>query len=45
MQKFDEMYTRLPYAFFTKGEQVRDHYRIYDEWLARQPDDMMARRR
>ncbi|MES2952311.1 MAG: circularly permuted type 2 ATP-grasp protein [Pseudomonadota bacterium] len=45
MQKFDEMYTSLPYAFFTKGEQVRDHYKIYDEWLARQPGDMMAKRR
>ncbi len=45
MQKFDEMYTSLPYAFFTKGEQVRDHYKIYDAWLARQPGDMMAKRR
>jgi uncharacterized circularly permuted ATP-grasp superfamily protein len=45
MQKFDEMYTQLPYAFFTKGEQVRDHYKIYDAWLARQPGDMMAKRR
>jgi uncharacterized circularly permuted ATP-grasp superfamily protein len=45
MQKFDEMYTKLPYEFFTKGEQIRDHYKIYDEWLARQPGDMMAKRR
>ena len=45
MQKFDEMYTRLPYEFFTKGELVREHYKIYDEWLARQPGDMMAKRR
>ena len=45
MQKFDEMYTRLPYEFFSKGEQIRDHYKIYDEWLARQPGDMMASRR
>ncbi len=45
MQTFDEMYTRLPYAFFTEGAQVREHYKIYDEWLARQPGDMMARRR
>ncbi len=45
MQKFDEMYTSLPYQFFSKGEQVRDHYKIYDEWLARQPGDMMAKRR
>ena len=45
MQKFDEMYTSLPYQFFSKGEQVRDHYKIYDAWLARQPGDMMAKRR
>ena len=45
MQKFDEMYTQLPYAFFSKGEQIRDHYKIYDAWLARQPGDMMAKRR
>nr|WP_315849003.1 circularly permuted type 2 ATP-grasp protein [uncultured Rhodoferax sp.] len=45
MQKFDEMYTQLPYEFFTQGEQIRDHYKIYDEWLARQPGDMMAKRR
>ncbi len=45
MHKFDEMYTRLPYEFFSKGEQIRDHYKIYDEWLARQPGDMMAKRR
>jgi uncharacterized circularly permuted ATP-grasp superfamily protein len=45
MQKFDEMYTQLPYEFFTQGEQIRDHYKIYDAWLARQPGDMMAKRR
>jgi len=45
MQKFDEMYTQLPYEFFSKGAQIRDHYKIYDEWLARQPGDMMAKRR
>ncbi|MDR3454649.1 MAG: circularly permuted type 2 ATP-grasp protein [Rhodoferax sp.] len=45
MQKFDEMYTQLPYEFFTHGVQIRDHYKIYDEWLARQPGDMMAKRR
>ena len=45
MVKFDEMYTRLPYEFFTHGAQIRDHYKIYDEWLARQPGDMMAKRR
>ena len=37
MHKFDEMYTSLPYQFFSKGEQVRDHYKIYDDWLAQQP--------
>jgi uncharacterized circularly permuted ATP-grasp superfamily protein len=45
MQKFDEMYTRLPYEFFTHGARIRDHYKIYDEWLASQPGDMMAKRR
>ena len=45
MHKFDEMYTALPYEFFSGGKQIRDHYRIYDEWLARQPGDMMAKRR
>ncbi len=45
MQKFDEMYTQLPYEFFSKGEQIRDHYKVYDEWLARQPGDTMAKRR
>ena len=45
MQKFDEMYTQLPYEFFTHGAQIREHYKIYDEWLARQPGDMMAKRR
>ncbi len=45
MQRFDEMYTRLPYEFFSQGEQVREHYKIYDAWMARQPGDMMAKRR
>ena len=45
MQKFDEMYTQLPYEFFTHGAKIRDHYKIYDEWLARQPGDTMAKRR
>ena len=45
MTKFDEMYTSLPYEFFSGGEKIRDHYKIYDEWLARQPGDMMANRR
>ena len=45
MQKFDEMYTNLPYQFFTDGKEVRDHYKIYDAWLAKQPGDMMRKRR
>jgi len=45
MQKFDEMYTRLPYEFFSGGKQVREHYKMYDAWLARQPGDTMAKRR
>ena len=45
MRKFDEMYTQLPYEFFTRGAKIREHYKIYDEWLARQPGDMMAKRR
>jgi uncharacterized circularly permuted ATP-grasp superfamily protein len=45
MQRFDEMYTAMPYEFFSKGKQIRNHYKIYDEWLARQPGDMMAKRR
>ncbi len=44
-KKFDEMYTQLPYEFFSKGAQIRDHYKIYDEWLARQPGDTMAKKR
>lgn len=45
MQKFDEMYTALPYKFFTQGEEIRDHYKTYDAWLAKQPGDMMRKRR
>ena len=45
MKKFDEMYTALPYEFFSDGALIRDHYKTYDRWLARQPGDMMARRR
>ncbi len=45
MLKYDEMYTKLPYEFFSKGTQIRKHYEVYDAWLARQPGDMMAKRR
>lgn len=45
MRKFDEMYTQLPYEFFSQGRVIRDHYKKYDAWLAKQPGDMMAKRR
>ena len=45
MHKFDEMYTQLPYEFFSEGQQIRDHYKRYDAWLAKQPGDMMRKRR
>ncbi|MGR4871468.1 circularly permuted type 2 ATP-grasp protein [Variovorax sp. LARHSF232] len=41
MHKFDEMYEQLPYA----GAAVRKHYQRYDQWLARQPGELMRRRR
>ena len=33
MQKYDEMYTLLPFD----GSDVRDHYKAYAQWLAQQP--------
>ncbi len=33
MQKFDEMYTGLPYV----GGAEREHYQIYAQWLKQQP--------
>ena len=45
MHKFDEMYTQLPYEFFSQGKLIRDHYKRYDAWLAKQPGDMMRKRR
>ncbi len=45
MQKFDEMYKKMPYEFFTQGAGVREHYKNYDIWLAQQPGDMMTKRR
>ena len=42
MHKFDEMYTAMPYEFFSGGKQIREHYKIYDEWLARQPAAVRA---
>ncbi|MFM2035342.1 MAG: hypothetical protein RL459_607, partial [Pseudomonadota bacterium] len=41
MQKFDEMYTQLPYA----QSGVRDHYQAYLQWLQQQPTDAMKARR
>ncbi len=41
MQKFDEMYARLPYD----PARVREHYEAYEHWLARQPADAMRARR
>lgn len=45
MTKFDEMYTSLPYEFFSGGGKSRNHYKIHDERLARKRGDMMANRR
>ncbi len=41
MHKFDEMYEKLPYA----GAAVRGHYQRYDQWLGRQPGEVMRQRR
>ena len=41
MHKFDEMYEQQPYA----GAGIREHYKRYDQWLARQPGDAMRARR
>ncbi|SFM05965.1 circularly permuted type 2 ATP-grasp protein [Variovorax sp. OV329] len=41
MHRFDEMYEQLPYA----GAAVRKHYQRYDQWLAKQPGELMRRRR
>ena len=40
MQKYDEMYTMLPFD----GSDVRDHYKAYAQWLAQQPAQTMAAR-
>jgi uncharacterized circularly permuted ATP-grasp superfamily protein len=45
MQKFDEMYTQVPYPDPEPREQVRAHYQTYLAWLSRQPAGMMAQRR
>jgi uncharacterized circularly permuted ATP-grasp superfamily protein len=41
MHKFDEMYEQLPY----NGAAVRSHYKRYDQWLAKQPPEVMRSRR
>ena len=41
MHKFDEMYEQLPYS----GAAIRSHYKRYDQWLARQPGELMRSRR
>ena len=41
MHKFDEMYEQLPY----NGAAVRSHYKRYDQWLAKQPAEVMRSRR
>ncbi len=37
MLKFDEMHAA--------AGDVREHYKVYDKWLARQPADVMKARR
>jgi uncharacterized circularly permuted ATP-grasp superfamily protein len=41
MHKFDEMYEQLPY----QGAAIREHYKRYDQWLAKQPPEVMRSRR
>ncbi|GKT00131.1 circularly permuted type 2 ATP-grasp protein [Acidovorax sp. SUPP3434] len=41
MQKFDEMYTMLPFD----GSDVRPHYKRYGQWLSGQADEAMQARR
>ncbi len=45
MQKFDEMYTRLPEGPVGANGEVRAHYQTYAQWLASQPHEVMQRRR
>jgi len=56
MQKFDEMFADSPASFQVQGQSqggpgqvqvqgVREHYRAYAEWLARQPQEAMRARR
>src|SRR3954464_1420387 len=41
MHKFDEMYEQLPYS----GAAIRQHYKRYDQWLPKQPGEVMRARR
>ncbi len=45
MQKFDEMYTEVPYATATGLVPARPHYQVFADWLARQNPGVMASRR
>ena len=45
MQKFDEMYTAVPYGTATDPAAVRAHYRTFAQWLSRQDPALMASRR
>ncbi|MBK9572905.1 MAG: circularly permuted type 2 ATP-grasp protein [Rhodoferax sp.] len=45
MQKFDEMYTAVPYGQASDAAPVRPHYQTFAEWLARQDPLVMASRR
>jgi len=41
MHKFDEMYEQVPY----RGAAIRTHYQRYDQWLSKQPGEVMRSRR
>ncbi|MBT0568892.1 circularly permuted type 2 ATP-grasp protein [Curvibacter sp. CHRR-16] len=45
MQKFDEMYTQLPYTRPAQQGAIREHYKTYDAWLAQQAADAMEKSR
>jgi uncharacterized circularly permuted ATP-grasp superfamily protein len=45
MQKFDEMYTAVPYGAASDSAAVRAHYRVFAQWLSRQDPAVMASRR
>jgi uncharacterized circularly permuted ATP-grasp superfamily protein len=45
MQKFDEMYTAVPYGQPAQMAAVRPHYQAFAQWLDRQDPAVMASRR